>query len=211
MKAFVISAALAVLAAPAMAVDYLVHDQDGHGATNCEFTQAVQVAIPGFDYSTGDRTFMCLAPIPTTGHSLRGMNSGGGSGPVLPAPAPVAPETPPASIPATPLVPATPTTPPSVPATPLFPATPTTPPSVPATPLFPATPVTPPSVPATPLFPATPTTPPSVPATPLFPATPTNPDPGSGDCGNNGRPCNPNNPGNGNGNPPCPPKNKHCN
>lgn len=195
MKAFVVAAALAVLATPAMSVDYLVHDQDGHGTTKCEFSQAEEVNISGFDYSTGDRTFMCLAPIPTERHSgTRGWD---------PLPTKTDPETPPTSIPATPL----------------FPATPTTPPSVPATPLFPATPVTPPSVPATPLFPATPTPQPDpepgecqkVSDCPNEPDP--KPDPAPGDCGNNGRPCNPNNPGNGNGNgnPPCPPQNKHCN
>lgn len=203
MKAFVVAAALAVFATPAFAVDYLVHDQDGHGDTKCEFSQAVEVNISGFDYSSGDRTFMCLAPKPP--RVFHGGN-GGGSGGLLtmikeakdaantPDPVTPDPETPPASIPATP-------------------------PSVPATPLFPATPVTPPSVPATPLFPATPTPQPDpepgecqkVSDCPNEPDP--KPDPAPGDCGNNGRPCNPNNPGNGNGkgNPPCPPQNKHCN
>lgn len=78
MKAFVVAAALAVFAAPAMAVDYLVRDQDGHGTTKCEFSQAVEVDIAAFDYSSGDRTFMCLAPKPP--RVFHGGNGGGNGG-----------------------------------------------------------------------------------------------------------------------------------
>lgn len=82
-------AVLAMLATPALSVDYLVHDQDGHGTSKCEFAQAVEVDIAAFDYSSGDRTFMCLAPIPTGGHA--GIRGGGGGGTLAVAPEVVTP------------------------------------------------------------------------------------------------------------------------
>lgn len=195
MKRFLLLlAGLMLLASPAAAVDYLVHDQDGHGTTKCEFSQAVQVNIAGFDYQPGDRTFMCLAPKPP--RVFHGGNGGGSGGLYAlikeakdaanaPKPDPVDPD---------PVEP--------------DPVEPDPQPGPGDCQRVSDCPIEPDPKPD----PEPGECQNKADCVSPDPQPEPNPQPEPGDCGNNGRPCNPNNPGNGNGNgnPPCPPNNKHC-
>lgn len=65
MRILPIILAASLLTTPAVATTYFIYDQDGHGTSKCTIDQAVEVKIPGFDYSNGDVTLMCITPPPS--------------------------------------------------------------------------------------------------------------------------------------------------
>lgn len=84
----------ALLTTPAMAANYLIHDQDGHGVTYCEWSEAEVVTDwPGLVIpADATEVRMCFTPgDPRAALERMKANRGGGGGPIVIAPTPTTP------------------------------------------------------------------------------------------------------------------------